>query len=1163
MKPITPLRLLLSLAWLCLFPALNAQTPDTARTDYRIRINTYVFDPLQNMPTIENRLKSVGSEGDSVYRLIQFKHALLRADMDLLRKEFGLKLDQYFPNYTYLEKVSRQQLSALSRLPVFRWTGNYEPAYKISPAAGKGNFVTKERQAQRGLIINLNLHRGANAKLFGEQLRKDGIQVLRVFDQTPKQPNGRVRVRVSGTADLSKLAAYPEVKWIEEEGDITIDAADGLVPYNGGVQGIIQSNGAATPLYNNGIRGEGQVVGLIDAPLDMNHCFFTDGAVANPGPTHRKVVGFRQVTASPFAAAANCNSGHGTHTAGTVAGNSAGNANNGIAFNAKLTYGDLNDVAFSNGGGTRTFAQYLDEARSDGAFVHSNSWSDKNSAVQNAYTALSQDLDDFTWNDEDQLVVVSSGNNIDTNNDGNNDSPSPIRPPFSSKNGLCVAASSEANTNNIATGGVGPTFDNRRKPEIYAPGSNTTSSQAGTNCTTFACGGSSMATPAVAASGALVRQYFTEGWYPSGTKRPDHAFTPSGALLKATLLNATRNMTGTDAFGVAANVNGYPTNLEGWGELVLDDALYFAGDARNTWVWDVRHDGGLNTGETNTYFLPVATNTQPLKVTLTWMEPPAASANFGAPVVNDVNLRVTAPDGTTVFLGNNFNAGQSATGGAFDGVNNVEMVLVNTPQTGTWRIEVIGTAINQGNPSQGYALVATADTQEPPSPTGVQNTLVLRAAMPGTTPAGAPGLANCQNLMTNINTYISEVSYGQTTIVPVFRQVTLTTPLGTYLSNDHNPLIEMAEDAIDNIVAAEPGIFDQGPGTADDISRIVILLNDQGFTGDWATTGPWPYSLPAGLTRPLSVSVTSANTNINPQFRLEHAVCHQLGLMDLYPHPGVAFAQPHVDNWDIMANQNEVQPLGWSKEKALWMSTHSAASIRWIPRPAAGIAFDQEIPLNFLSSTNTASPRVIAIGQTPGVTSMANENVFFFVEARSNAAGSVDSRLPESGVLLYTVNENIRQGEGPVQIIDQVVSTDLDDAALEANGQAHNLSGSYGLTVTRRAPTGGENVRVRIQYDPPETDNDVNIVVGDPFWISPDIWVDSQEDGFDTDNGNTPADRGNSPVAGETNRIYFTVHNPGPGTAFDVTVAVRISEPYHTIGGDADFNRFVAQKFYA
>ncbi|MFZ2898988.1 MAG: S8 family serine peptidase [Saprospiraceae bacterium] len=1148
----TSLLCLLSAAmtWACLLPA-HAQT-----RDYHILINNFRFDPLESMPDIAQSLKARPAPADSSYQLVQFRQPLGRKEMDLLKNELGLKLDQYFPHFTYLEFLSDKQLERLRSLPYFRWSGPFEPAFKISPQIGKNTFESKKRKDEKGFVLLLLLHKGRPAGQALEALATLGIKPLQTFDHSKTGGANRIRVRIFSLNDLPKLAQIPAVAWIEEEGDITLD--------NGGVTGLIQSNNAAnTPIHNNNIRGEGQIVGVIDAMLDMNHCFFNDPANANAGPGHRKVVGFRSDNPTTFAAGATCISGHGTHTAGTIAGFNAGDANNGIAFNSRLSYGDLSDIQFSTGTGTRTFLEYLNAARNDGACIHSNSWSDKASGVQNAYSALSQDLDQFTWDNEDHLVVVSSGNNIDTNSDGVNDSPSPIRPPFSSKNGLCVAASSEANTANVSTGGLGPTFDNRRKPEIYAPGSNTTSSQAGTNCTTFACGGSSMATPAVAAAAALVRQYYMDGWYPSGTAQPHHAFTPSGALIKATLLNSTRDMTGNDAFGQAGPVNGYPTNLEGWGGVVLDDALYFNGDARNLQAWDVRHAGGLLTGEQHVYNLNVATNGQPLKVTLSWTEPPAANASFGNPVINDLDLRVVAPDGTTFFLGNDFNASQSrANGATTDQVNNVEMVLVNAPQTGLWRLEVNGTLINQGNPGQGYALVATADTNNPPPSTGVQNTLVVLTTLPGTNPGGAPSQPNAQNLINEVNAYISEVSYGQTTIDPVFANVTLTTSLGTYLAIQNNPLIEMAEDAIAQLVTANPGVFDRGTADpADDIDRIVILINDQNFTGDWATTGPWPYELPAGLTRPLSVSVSSVFND--PERRLNHAICHQLGLVDLYNHPGVVFAQPHVDNWDIMANTNTVQPMAWSKERALWLSSHHPNSIRWIPRPAPGAPVNQTIPLNWLSSTDTGNPRAIAIGLTPNVANLANENVFYFIEARTSTIGTTDALLPEDNVvLLYYVNENIAQGEGPLRIIDQNLTTpnNLDDAGFGTG--AIPPPGGTGLDINVLAPTGSEAFRIQINYDPPATDNDMNIRVGDPHWTSPDIWVDSQEDDFDVESGRAPADRGNAPIAGEDNRIYFTVYNPGPGDAFDVTVSVRVSEPYHTIGGEADFNRFVNQKFY-
>ena len=51
------------------------------------------------------------------------------------------------------------------------------------------------------------------------------------------------------------------------------------------------------------------------------------------------------------------------------------------------------------------------------------------------------------------------------------------------------------------------------------------------------------------------------------------------------------------------------------------------------------------------------------------------------------------------------------------------------------------------------------------------------------------------------------------------------------------------------LVAAEPNLFTG-------FDRMIIVTNDINFTGDWATTGPWPYQMPAGFTQPISNAVS-------------------------------------------------------------------------------------------------------------------------------------------------------------------------------------------------------------------------------------------------------------------------------------------------------------------
>ena len=79
-----------------------------------------------------------------------------------------------------------------------------------------------------------------------------------------------------------------------------------------------------------------------------------------------------------------------------------------------------------------------------------------------------------------------------------------------------------------------------------------------------------MSTPTVAGTAALMRQYFTDGYYPSGSKTAADARKPLGSELKATLMNGTAFITGT------------PGNTMGWGRIWLDNNLFFAGEAADT-----------------------------------------------------------------------------------------------------------------------------------------------------------------------------------------------------------------------------------------------------------------------------------------------------------------------------------------------------------------------------------------------------------------------------------------------------------------------------------------------------------------------------------------------------------------------------------------------------
>lgn len=81
--------------------------------------------------------------------------------------------------------------------------------------------------------------------------------------------------------------------------------------------------------------------------------------------------------------------------------------------------------------------------------------------------------------------------------------------------------------------------------------------------------GTSMATPVVAGSAALLRQYFTDGFWPSGAANPADAFVPSAALLRAVLIGGAVAIDGVEANANGLPVDPPPSSRQGFGRIHL------------------------------------------------------------------------------------------------------------------------------------------------------------------------------------------------------------------------------------------------------------------------------------------------------------------------------------------------------------------------------------------------------------------------------------------------------------------------------------------------------------------------------------------------------------------------------------------------------------------
>lgn len=493
--------------------------------------------------------------------------------------------------------------------------------------------------------------------------------------------------------------------------------------------GILDS----TPVFDRGLRGEGQIIGIMDTGLDVDECRFDDPLVGLPAVNqadgteinteHRKVlaVDFHWEADWPPDSGSWDDHGHGTHVAGSAAGDVGGNGRydgvDGMAPAAKLVIQDggalVDDCADLPGLGcpVKPLEQVFEQARAQGARIHTNSWGDEeNFLPYGRYTERTADVDRFMWNHKDTLVFFAAGNAGPY--DGTIGSPS------TGKNVVAVGASIHGTYDPTCVAifsSRGPTNDGRIKPDVVAPGLFTVSAATnrvvpGPSCGNAQSSGTSMAAPTAAGLGALVRQYFTDGYYPSGFARPTDTFEPTAALVKAMLIASA-----VDLSTMGCQADPIPSGDQGWGLIQLDTALAFPGDDHRLLVDD--HLEGFDTPGDQPVSIQVAVNEPgPVKVLLVWTDAPSSSLAT-VNLVNDLDLVVRGPNG--VFMGNAFLGGHSVEGGKPDRINNVEAVYLPEAEKGVWTIEVGPHAIPV--PAQDYALVVTGPIrfdEGPRSPSG-------------------------------------------------------------------------------------------------------------------------------------------------------------------------------------------------------------------------------------------------------------------------------------------------------------------------------------------------------------------------------------------------------------------------------------------------------------
>jgi hypothetical protein len=441
---------------------------------------------------------------------------------------------------------------------------------------------------------------------------------------------------------------------------------------------------------NLSLNGTGTRIGIVDGLVDLHPEFGDRLTQVRPGTANF----------------------HGTHVAGTLA--AAGSSDprlKGMAPAARIlsyTYSSVNSGIAAN----------LEARTTENVDLVQNSWGGiveeafGNCNQFSAYTTFDRDIDRIVFT-ERVPIVFAVGNTRDQYDCAMCARAGfyTLPPPGVSKNAILVGAVDRNNATSTFSS-FGPTRDGRIKPDIVALGVSVRSTSV--RNTTQVLSGTSMSAPAVSGLAGLLIDRF----------RQRHGQAPSPELLRGILLNTANDLG-----------NPGPDYSYGFG---IPDGLK-AVDVIDSSTW---RNGEIQANASNESTIDVPGGAPALRVMLTWTEPPATNPN--RPLLNDLDLTLIAPDGTThqPYILDPLQPAANATVGE-NTRDNVEQVLIGGPAAGTWRILVRAKESVLG--TQAFALTWTlAENPIAPCTTTVFPTSALLPETASTFTIQVARSSNCE-----------------------------------------------------------------------------------------------------------------------------------------------------------------------------------------------------------------------------------------------------------------------------------------------------------------------------------------------------------------------------------------------------------------------------------
>ncbi len=647
------------------------------------------FDPV-DAPPRGSLSRGAESEAREGYYVVQFGAATTDELVESLQ-DAGVKVLQYVPHQAFFVYGEAQAIAKAAGHSRVRWVGEYLPEHKRAPETDAFIAEVKQPVATFDIAVFANENTDRMARSFRE---RTGGRVL-AENRMPSNFFNVIRVEmpVDQVAAMLEMPGVfridPYVKPTAED-----ERAAQIVAGNYTGPTVINAPGY-DPLSQFGVDGTGVTVMVSDDGISIpgNGGFYVTSANTVDGPLR--------------GATAGASGGHGHINASIIAGYTPFGILDPLGYNYGLGIApraNIINIPFLKSGNTTTDAQAVDDSLNtlgpNGArgTISNNSWGSGTNGnsygtMEATYDSLVRDASISTATIDPFTIVFSAGNS----------GSSGLTRPKMSKNTISVANSENVRSEFTGTGADnmddlrstssrGPAADGRMKPDITAPGTVITGSRAGSCGSVTSCfdanhaysSGTSHAAPQIAGAAALFTQYYRN--LNAGTD-------PRPSLIKAAIINTAQEMNGN----LTSNVR--PNGDEGWGRVHMRSMM-------NTGVpmLHVNESHAFsNPAESVVYQGTVGDATKPFRVSLVWTDPPGT----GNPaLVNNLDLNVNV--GGTIYRGNVFANGNSATGGTNSTVDNVENVFLPpgiAPGTEI-TITVTATALN------GDGILGNGDTTD-------------------------------------------------------------------------------------------------------------------------------------------------------------------------------------------------------------------------------------------------------------------------------------------------------------------------------------------------------------------------------------------------------------------------------------------------------------------